>query len=69
MSRKGGTSVERPKNGTHLSGLLRRGGFLTLLSKRTGTAMLQTGPIDHAHRAVALWSALVDGKWMPRWTV
>jgi hypothetical protein len=49
-----------PNNGTDLPRLLRCCGFLTLISKRTGTAMTCASTIDHAYRAVALRSALLQ---------
>jgi hypothetical protein len=56
-----------PKNGADLPWFVRRGGFLTLCSKWTGTAMRNASTIDHTYRAVALRSALVYGKRMASW--
>src|SRR6266581_5629343 len=50
---------EGPNHSTDLSGLERCGGFLTLYSKRTGTAMTRTSTIDQTDRAIALRSALM----------
>jgi hypothetical protein len=67
LSRSRQRGFNGPKHSADLPWFACCGRFLTLCSKRTGTAMRNASAIDDTYRTIALRSALMNEKRMARW--